>query len=122
MADSFKDKLGQAGQKTIDVVKEAGHKVAEGAEKVVDYAKEKMGGQKSGCCIEQVKEHMDVIASCGTKVGVVDRVEGGSIKLTKKDSPDGQHHMIPEAWVDHVDSHVHLNKNSEESKRDWQPA
>jgi Uncharacterized protein conserved in bacteria (DUF2171) len=33
---------------------------------------------------------MDVIASCGKKVGVVDHVGGGAIKLTKKDSPDGQ--------------------------------
>jgi hypothetical protein len=28
---------------------------------------------------------MDVIASCGTKVGVVDHIEAGTIKLTKKD-------------------------------------
>ena len=61
---------------------------------------------------------MDVIASCGTKVGVVDHMEDGAIKLTRKDSPDNTHHFIPTSWVDHVDSHVHLNKNSEVAKNE----
>ena len=61
----------------------------------------------------------DVIASCGTKIGVVDHVEGNAIKLTRSDSKDGQHHFIPASMVDHVDSHVHLNKNSEEACREW---
>ena len=61
----------------------------------------------------------DVIASCGKKIGVVDRVEGNAIKLTKKDSPDGQHHFIPTGWVEHVDSHVHLTKNSMETEQGW---
>ena len=59
-------------------------------------------------------------ASCGKKVGVVDGVEGTSIKLTRKDSPDGNHHLIPESWVDHVDAHVHLNKNSAQTELEWQ--
>jgi hypothetical protein len=71
---------------------------------------------------DSIKEHMDVIASCGKKVGVVDHVEGDSIKLTKNDSPDGKHHLFPMTWVDHVDSHVHLTKNSMEALRDWQTA
>ena len=73
-------------------------------------------------CSTDVREHMDVIASCGKKIGVVDRVEGDSIKLTKKDSPDGQHHLIPTSWVARVDQHVHLNKNSEEAAREWRDA
>jgi hypothetical protein len=71
---------------------------------------------------DNVREHMDVICSCGSKLGVVDRVEGNSIKLTKNDSPDGQHHRIPFNWIDHVDNHVHLTKNSEEAMQQWQPA
>lgn len=66
-----------------------------------------------------VRERMDVIASCGKQVGVVDHVEGGAIKLTKSDSPDGQHHFIPTGWVDHVDNHVHLKKNSMETEQGW---
>ena len=37
--------------------------------------------------IADVQERMDVIASCGKKIGVVDHVEGNAIKLTKHDSP-----------------------------------
>ena len=33
-----------------------------------------------------IREHMEVYASCGNFVGKVDRVEGDRIKLTKKDS------------------------------------
>ncbi|MFT3883332.1 MAG: DUF2171 domain-containing protein [Gemmatales bacterium] len=68
-----------------------------------------------------IKDHMDVIASCGKKIGRVDHDEGDAIKLTKSDSPDGQHHYIPKNWVDHVDSHVHLSRNSEEAMREWKP-
>ena len=73
-------------------------------------------------CAAQIREHMDVLASCGKKVGVVDHVEGDMIKLTRKDSPDGQHHLIPTGWVAQVDQQVHLNRNSEETERDWKPA
>ena len=66
-----------------------------------------------------IAERMDVIASCGKKIGVVDHVEGAGIKLTKKDSPDNQHHFVPTGWVDHVDSHVHLKKNSMEATQGW---
>jgi hypothetical protein len=66
-----------------------------------------------------IQDRMDVIASCGKKVGVVDHVEGGAIKLTRKDSSDGEHHFIPKTWVDHVDTHVHLKKNSVETEQGW---
>jgi hypothetical protein len=74
------------------------------------------GSMKSA---SDIRERMDVIASCGKKVGVVDHVEGGAIKLTRHDSPDGQHHFIPTGWVDHVDAHVHLKKNSMETEQGW---
>jgi hypothetical protein len=66
-----------------------------------------------------IREHMEVIASCGSRVGTVDRLEGNSIKLSKEGSPDGKHHFIPTAWIDHVDSHVHLNKDSLETVQLW---
>jgi len=69
--------------------------------------------------IENIREHMDVIASCGKKVGVVDHLEAGTIKLTRNDSPDNQHHYLPASWVSKVDSRVHLNKNSRETKLAW---
>lgn len=64
-------------------------------------------------------EHMEVIASCGKKIGRVDHVEGNAIKLTKSDSPDGQHHFIPTNWVERVDAQVHLARNSMEAERNW---
>jgi hypothetical protein len=43
------------------------------------------------------------------------------IKLTKQNSPDGEHHhFIPVSWVDHVDQHVHLNKTGADVTSHWQ--
>jgi hypothetical protein len=123
MANTMKDKVADAGHAAANAAKNVGHKIAEGAEKAVDFVKEKtgIGGPAEGtdAGIAGIKEHMDVIASCGKKIGVVDRAEGAAIKLTKKDSPDGQHHFIPVGWVERVDSHVHLNKNSMETEQNW---
>jgi hypothetical protein len=71
----------------------------------------------------QIKEHMDVIAADGAKIGSVDHMQGtGQIKLTKSDAPDGQHHFIPMSWVDHVDQQVHLNKAANDAKAQWKAA
>ncbi len=72
--------------------------------------------------IADIKEHMEVYASCGTKIGKVDHVEGDSIKLTKNDSPDGQHHRIPLSWVAKVHEHIHLDRDHKEVQSQWQPA
>jgi len=75
------------------------------------------GACGTGC---EIKERMDVIASCGTKIGVVDHLEGEAIKLTKSDSRDGQHHFIPKDWVERVDDKgVVLKKNSMDAERGW---
>ena len=122
---NIKEKVADAGHKVADVAKDVGHKIAQGAEKAVDFVKDKtgMGGPAEGTNVgvSGIKERMNVIASCGKKVGVVDRVEGQAMKLTKNDSPDGQHHFIPFGWVDHVDSHVHLKKNHVEVQAGWKP-
>jgi len=120
IADTAKD----VGHKVADAAKNAGHKIAEGAEQAKDWVKEKTGmGDNKECgsvkSTSDIRERMDVIASCGKKVGVVDHIEGAAIKLTKNDSADGQHHFVPIGWVDHVDTHVHLKKNSMETERDW---
>jgi hypothetical protein len=107
MADSTKDKVAGAA------------KPAACEPQAKDRTAEKTGSAPKEVCNAGVQERMDVIASCGKKVGVVDHVEGGAIKLTKKDSADGQHHFIPTGWVDHVDAHVHLKKNSVETAQGW---
>ena len=37
-----------------------------------------------------IREHMEVIGADGARVGTVDRVEGGRIKLTKVEGFEGQ--------------------------------
>ena len=103
MTDSTKDKVAGAAKHT------------ECETQTKDRMPEKSGSAPKEGCHAGVKDRMDVIASCGKKVGVVDHVEGGAIKLTKNDSPDGQHHFVPAGWVDHVDAQVHLKKNSVET-------
>jgi len=116
---NIEDKVADAGHAVVGTAKDVGHKIAEGAEKAVDFVKEKTGLGESCGGVGAVEERMDVIASCGKKVGVVDHVEGQTLKLTKNDSPDGQHHFIPAGWIDHVDSHVNLKKNSVEAEQGW---
>jgi len=69
--------------------------------------------------VERIRDHMDVIASCGKKVGVVDHLEAGTIKLTRNDSPDNLHHYLPTSWVSKVDNRVYLNKDSRETEQGW---
>ena len=69
-------------------------------------------GLTSGRALLVVNDRADVATlsgSDGVHLGTVDNYESGRIKLTKSDSPDGQHHYIPEFMIDHVDEHVHLN-------------
>lgn len=120
----LKDKAVNAGQAVVDAAKNVGHKIAEGASEAAAYVKEKTGfgcadkGENLG--VSGIKERMEVYASCGSKVGVVDHVEGNAIKLTKNDSSDGQHHFVPTAWVGRVhENHIHLTKNSAETEKGW---
>ena len=76
-------------------------------------------GANPGGAAANIRERMSVVGSCGNRVGVVDHLEGGAIKLTKSDSEDGQHHFIPVNWVDRVDNEVHLKQDSSEAQRDW---
>ena len=67
--------------------------------------------------IGNIKEHMDVIASDGNRIGRVDHVKGEQIELAKMDLETGfKHRMIPVSWVDHVDEHVHLNLTEDQGQ------
>ncbi len=66
----------------------------------------------------QIKEHAEVIGADGAHVGTVDRVEGGRIKLTKKDSGQGRHegphHFIPRDLVADIEGdRVRLSANGD---------
>jgi hypothetical protein len=132
-----KRKMQEAGNKINETATQVGHRVSEGAEKAADWVKEKaheardrasetaqkiknrVGESADTVSHANIREHMDVVGSCGNKLGVVDHVEGDSIKLTKSDSPDGQHHLIPLNWVEKVDTYVHLNKKCGEAQKQW---
>ncbi|WP_165227546.1 DUF2171 domain-containing protein [Aquisphaera insulae] len=147
MAETIKGTLEDVGHKIADTASKVGHRVGEGVEKAADWAKEKAheaghrieeAAHKAGHKVEEMKEkygpsgsssgsgdireHADVYASCGTKVGTVDHVEGDTIKLTRSGSPDGQHHRIPLSWVKSVDGGVHLDRDHLRVQGEWQPA
>ncbi len=67
----------------------------------------------------QIKEHMEVIGADGEHVGMVDRVEGDRIKLTKDDGVHGshdQHRFIPLDLVADVENdQVMLSASGEEA-------
>lgn len=67
----------------------------------------------------KIAEQMEVVCCQGGHVGTVDHVEGDQIKLTRQDSPDGAHHLIPTAIVAMVDTKVHLTKSGDELERLW---
>ena len=123
MAD-IKDRLSDAGHKVADTAAAAGHVVAEKAGQAVDWVKDKVGiGSPTPEQIAAIKPGMNVVASCGKKMGVVDHLDGDTIKLTLRDSIDGLHHYLPASWVRKVhEDHVHLSKNSEETKAGWKPS
>jgi hypothetical protein len=74
--------------------------------------------------VSQIQEHAEVIGADGVHVGTVDGVEGGRIKLTKKDSGaqiegaegrhEGHHHFISLGLVAGVeDGVVRLSANGD---------
>jgi len=67
--------------------------------------------------LSNVKEHMEVIGADGVRVGIVDHVEGGRIKLTKDSGTpghQGHHHFIAGGLVAGVeDDQVRLSANAD---------
>ena len=120
MAHNMKDRAHEMGENVKQTAKNVGDRISHLAENAMEFAKEKTGlGESTDRGIVAIREHMDVVASCGKTIGKVDHVEGNVIKLTKNDSPDGMHHFIPMSWVDRVDDHVHLSKNSMDAEAGW---
>lgn len=65
----------------------------------------------------RIKEHMEIAGSGGEHVGTVDKVEGETIKLTKTDSADHQHHTLPFDMVDRVeDNRIYLKVTKAEAQ------
>lgn len=126
MSKNLKETVSDAGKALADSARKLGNNIAEGTQQaartVSDSVNEMVHGEGKDRGIQAITEHMPVVASCGKCVGTVDHLESNSIKLTRKDSPDGLHHYVPLSWIDHVDTHVHLNKNSVETELNWKPS
>ena len=140
MADTIKGKIQEAGNRVSETATKVGNRISEGVEQATDWAKQKahqVGNrveetvQKGKHAVQEagggsstaaIREHMDVVGSCGNKLGVVDHLDGDRIKLTRNDSPDGQHHFIPSSWVSRVDSRVHLSKDCGTARSEWASA
>jgi short-subunit dehydrogenase len=67
-----------------------------------------------------IREKMEVVGSDGEHLGTIDRVAYGEIKLTRKDSSDGKHHLIQTDSVKSIDGNkVMLSQTAEETRRTW---
>jgi hypothetical protein len=51
----------------------------------------------------EIFEHMEVVDAHGQHVGIVEKVEGDRIKLTKKDALDPQHLFLDKSQVSGVE-------------------
>jgi len=83
-----------------------------------------MGGA-AGADLSGLRENMEVVGSDGGHVGVIDHVLEGQLKLNRQDveAHDGQHHLVPIAWVSQVQGdRVMLNLSKEEAIGRWTPA
>lgn len=52
---------------------------------------------------DQIAKHQEVVDAQGNHVGTVDHVDGDRIKLTRADSPDGEHHYVSLSQVDGIE-------------------
>ncbi len=70
----------------------------------------------------QIREHMDVVGSDGQHVGIVDKVEGNRIKLTKSDPvAGGEHHYLSMDQIASVEMNtIRLTVSGDQARRQWQ--
>jgi hypothetical protein len=69
---------------------------------------------------QKIREHMEVVGADGAHVGTVDGVVADQIKLTRKDSADGQHHFIAMNLIESVErDQIVLRQNADEIRRNF---
>jgi hypothetical protein len=69
-----------------------------------------------------IRAHMKVVGMDHQPVGTVDHVDGGRVKLAKNDPlSNGEHHWLPQEWIDRVeDDVVCLSKSARDARQQWQ--
>jgi hypothetical protein len=72
----------------------------------------------------KIREHLEVIGSDGQHVGLVDHLDGESIKLAKNDAmAGGEHHWLPLDLVQSVDGDmIKLSVSGSQAQRSWSRA
>lgn len=70
--------------------------------------------------LDLVIRGMAVVDSDGTRVGIVDKVEGGHLKIERPEQrPRNEHQYVTPDWIAAVDDRVRLNRTLDEAKRLW---
>jgi hypothetical protein len=82
------------------------HTSAIGKNQAQQFDASGQGGQGGGVgadrFADQIAKHQEVVDSAGNHVGTVDHVDGDRIKLTRKDSADGEHHYVALSQIDGI--------------------
>jgi hypothetical protein len=65
----------------------------------------------------RIQKHMDVVSSKSEPLGIVDHLDGSTLKLSR--DVVGQHHFVPLTWVDYIDEKIHLKRTAKEVERLW---
>jgi hypothetical protein len=70
--------------------------------------------------LDLVIEGMAVIDRDGARVGIVDKVEGGHLKIKRPEQARrNEHQYVTPDWIVAVDDRVRLNRTIDEAKRLW---
>ena len=67
----------------------------------------------------EVRAGQQVLGSDGGMIGVVEEIEGDVIAVRGAAEHGSDHHHVPVDWVDHVDTHVYLNRTAALARETW---
>lgn len=77
-------------------------------------------GEDGRRLLDLITEGMVVVDRDGTRIGSVDKVEGGHFKICRADQePRNQHQYVSPDWIAAVDDRVTLNRTFDEARRLW---
>ncbi|GJE03360.1 DUF2171 domain-containing protein [Methylobacterium isbiliense] len=77
-------------------------------------------GEDGRRLLDRITEGLAVVDRDGTRIGSVDKVEGGHLKISRADQePRNQHQYVAPDWIAAVDDRVRLNRTFDEARRLW---